>query len=98
MLRISITRTALPSATLHLEGQIAGAWTTELERACREVLLEAPNVTLDLADVTMIDREGIALLMKLTSKGVELANCSPFQEEQIRLAAIPNRDITSVLR
>lgn len=95
MLRISINPTGEPAATMHLEGQIAGAWTAELERACREFLHERDTVILDLADVTMIDREGVALLTELTRCGIGLANCSPFQEEQLRLAAIQDQDITS---
>ena len=83
---------------MHLEGQIAGAWTEELEKACREVLDEGSSITLDLADVTMIDRKGITLLTELGCQGVELARCSPFQEEQLRLAAIPHQDITSSFR
>jgi ABC-type transporter Mla MlaB component len=97
MLRISISHTEKHSAIMHLEGQIVGAWIVELERACREVLQEGAGVTLDLGDVTMIDREGIALLIELTGCGVKLARCSPFQEEQLRLAAIPRRDITAVI-
>jgi ABC-type transporter Mla MlaB component len=92
MLRISITQTAGHAAALHLEGQIAGAWTTELDHTCAQLLADALAVTLDLGDVTLIDRAGVALLASLALRGVELVRCSPFQEEQLRLAAAPLRD------
>lgn len=86
MLRISIHEPAGDAASLRLEGQIAGAWTAELDKVCARLLAEGRRLTLDLADVTLIDRAGLALLAALVHHGVELARCSPFQEEQLRLA------------
>jgi ABC-type transporter Mla MlaB component len=86
MLRISIHEPAEHAASLHLEGQIAGAWTAELDKVCARLLAEGRRLTLDLADVTLIDRPGITLLAALVRGGVELVRCSPFQHEQLRLA------------
>ena len=89
MLRISIHEPAGHAACLQLEGQLAGAWTAELDTVCARLLAEGRRLTLDLADVTLIDRPGIALLAALVRRGVELVRCSPFQQEQLRLAATP---------
>jgi ABC-type transporter Mla MlaB component len=90
MLRISIHEPAGQAASLQLEGQIAGAWTAELDQVCARLLAEGRRLTLDLADVTLIDRPGVALLAALVRRGVALARCSPFQQEQLRLAATPH--------
>ena len=90
MLRISIHEPAGQAAALRLEGQITGAWTAELDRVCVRLLAEGCRLTLDLADVTLIDRPGVALLAALVRRGVALARCSPFQHEQIRLAVTPH--------
>lgn len=87
MLRISISQTSGHAATLHLEGQVVGAWTTELDATCGRMLADGRTLTLDLGEVSLIDRAGIALLASLALRGVELIHCSPFQEEQLRLAA-----------
>jgi ABC-type transporter Mla MlaB component len=89
MLRISIHQPAGPAAALRLEGQIAGPWTAELDRVCARLLAEGRRLTLDLADVTLIDRAGVALLAALVRRGVALARYSPFQQEQLRRAATP---------
>lgn len=89
MLRISIHEPAGQAAALRLEGQIAGAWTAELDRVCARLLAEGRRLTLDLADVTFIDRLGLTLLASLSHRGVALLRCSPFQKEQLRMASSP---------
>jgi ABC-type transporter Mla MlaB component len=63
---------------LRLEGRLVGPWVDELERACVEALAKASSVGLDLADVSFIDRAGVALLQRLGERGVALRNCSGF--------------------
>jgi ABC-type transporter Mla MlaB component len=87
MLRISVIKPAENAATLHLEGQIAGPWTAELGEACERLLTERCRLTLDLGDVTLIDRPALALLADLSHRSVALVHCSPFQREQLRQAA-----------
>ena len=94
MLRISITEPAQDSATLRLEGQIAGAWTSELSEACERALAAGRKVTLDLGDVSLIDRPGLTLLASLSRRAVSFARCSRFQEEQLRLATASQPDAT----
>jgi ABC-type transporter Mla MlaB component len=87
MLRISTIETAANAVTLRLEGQIAGPWTAELEAACERVLAAGLRLTLDLAEVSLIDRPALTLLAALTQRAVTLAHCSPFHAEQLKQAA-----------
>jgi ABC-type transporter Mla MlaB component len=96
MLRISIDESEGNVVTLRLEGQIVGAWTTELSGACERMLTAGRTVTLDLGDVSLIDRPGLALLASFSRRGVVLVHCSPFQEAQLRLASSPRSDPTAL--
>lgn len=86
MLRITTIESAENAARLRLEGQIAGPWTEELSAACEQVLAAGRHLTLDLQDVSLIDRPALSLLGVLAHRGVTLARCSPFHEEQLRQA------------
>jgi ABC-type transporter Mla MlaB component len=87
MLRISATTFADNSTTLRLEGHLAGAWIAELRETCDRMLSAGRKVTLDLGDVSLIERSGLDLLASLSRRSVALVRCSPFQEEQLRQAA-----------
>jgi len=94
VLRISIHESERKFVSLRLEGQIAGAWISALDEVCERMLAADRKVTLDLGDVSFIDRRGLTLLASLSHRGVELARCSPFQKEQLRLASSPKPDLT----
>jgi anti-anti-sigma regulatory factor len=91
MLRISTNESEGNVVTLRLEGQIVGAWISELDKACERMLAAGHKVILDLGDVSLIDRRGLTLLASL-SRQVALVRCSPFQEEQLRLASLSQSD------
>jgi len=86
MLRITPTESSTRQITLRLEGRIAGPWVTELWKACEKVLGEGRALVLNLAEVSFLDSAGVALLTQVRSRGVELAECSPFVAEQLRKA------------
>lgn len=86
MLRISITESAADSATLLLEGHLGGAWIAELNDTCERMLAAGKTLTLDLGDVSFIERPGIDLLASLSRREVSFLRCSPFQMEQLRQA------------
>jgi anti-anti-sigma regulatory factor len=86
MLRISTISVAKDTATLHLEGHLVGAWVTELRETCEHLLAEGRRVTLDLGDVSFIERPGLDLLASFSRRSVAFVHCSPFQEEQLRRA------------
>lgn len=94
MLRISTTESPDQSTTLRVEGQLTGAWIAELREACDRILARGQRLTLDLGDVSLIDRAGCELLASFSDRSVAFIHCSPFQEEQLRQAAAARHDTT----
>lgn len=70
--------------TLRLEGQLAGPWVYEVRKACGKIIGEGRKLELDLTDVSFVDAAGVALLAHFRSRGVALADCSPFLKEQLK--------------
>jgi ABC-type transporter Mla MlaB component len=97
MLRISTTESAENGPILRLEGQLAGPWIEELDCACEDILRAGRTLTLDLEDVSLIDRPGLALLASLSRRAVVLVGCSPFHTEQLRQAAATDHATTTTL-
>jgi hypothetical protein len=88
VLRISPVEAPSSRVVLRLEGRIIGPWVAELRRAC-ETVLDQPGarLTLDLAGVTFLDPEGVALVRRLLGRQpdrVAAINGSPFVTEQLR--------------
>ena len=71
------------AAVLILEGQVAGQWVAELRRACDEHHGVARPLTIDLKDVTFIDRTGVSFFDDVFDH-VTLVNCSLFAAEQLK--------------
>ena len=73
------------SVTLVLEGSLLGLWVQELLDACTP----PPGLTrpthLDLAGVTFVDAAGSRLLRNLITQGIEIAACSRFVAELLKL-------------
>jgi anti-anti-sigma regulatory factor len=84
MLRIATSEPSTQPVTLTLEGRVIGPWVEELRRASERVLGEGRRLVLDLAQVSFVDRDGIALFGLLRDRGVALRHCSPFVTEQLR--------------
>ena len=76
MLRITSYRTDT-TATLKVEGRIAGEWVGELSKAATTAE-ETSRVVLDLGGVTYVDADGASLLRALRNRGFALAECSAF--------------------
>jgi anti-anti-sigma regulatory factor len=87
MLRISTIEAAGETVTLKIDGQVSGQWVKLLQKTCEDHLEKGLRLTIDLRNVSFVDREGIALLRSLTECRVELMNLLPFIAEQIRKAA-----------
>jgi anti-anti-sigma regulatory factor len=87
MLLISKPETDEQTVKLRLEGQIAGAWVDEMRLTAEKLLGNSCRLVLDLAEVTYVDADGVALLADFKSRGVVLVNRSPFVDEQLRWAA-----------
>jgi anti-anti-sigma regulatory factor len=97
MLRISLERTADTTAQtlLRLEGQITGPWVEELRRVTFDALGTNGNggsrLTLDLAGVSFVGADGIALFRDLATRRVHFTNCSIFVAEQLKGVANVDR-------
>jgi hypothetical protein len=72
------------NAVLRLEGLVVGPWVEEVRRSCEGALAGRRRLTLDLASVCFVDRDGIELFRRLSGRDVVLANCSRFVEEQLK--------------
>jgi anti-anti-sigma regulatory factor len=86
MLRISETDSSSDDAILRLEGEITGPWIVEVQKACDRLLGSGGRLTLDLAEVSYIDRDAIRLFRDLAQRKVTLINCSAFLTEQLKQA------------
>ena len=73
-----------PMVTLRLEGRLAGPWVAEVRKACEKIIGESRPLELDLTDVSFVDSAGVALLAQFRTRGVSLADCSPFLQEQLK--------------
>ena len=81
MMRISVVQSSSQAVTLRLEGEVKGGWVTELRQSCERVLSEGTELALDLAGVSFINQDGIALFHTLQDRDVILRNASPFVAE-----------------
>jgi len=85
MLRIEPVETSSGHCLLRLEGEVLGPWVDEMSRACDQAVATGAKLTLDLTDVSFIDRSGIELFRRLIGGGVVVFNCSPFLQTQLSI-------------
>ena len=84
MLRITVVDSSSRGVRLHVEGQLVGRGVEELRRSCDErVPGPGLRLTVDLADVSFADPQGIELLKNLKHQQVTLVNLSPFLALQV---------------
>ena len=73
---------------LRLEGQVTGPWVEELRRVCTDTSGNnghtKDHLVIDLAGVSFLDADGIALFHELAGRRVLFTNCSSFVAEQLR--------------
>lgn len=89
MLKISMVREGKAATLLRLEGRLVGPWVSELEQLCKPLVNDSRKLSVDLADVTFADDNGVTLLARLRARGAKLLNAMPFVEEQLRSADLP---------
>ncbi len=87
MLKISQSRPDQQTTTLRLEGRVVGPWVSELQQICAPLVTGGKKLALDLAEVSFMDQNGVALFWSLKTHGVALLNPTPFVEEQLRSSA-----------
>ena len=88
MLKILANRPSDQDVTLRLDGLVAGRWVAVLRESCEVALNKGARLTLDLGNVSFVDRDGGTLLRGLINRQVSFMNASPFVTEQIRRAAL----------
>lgn len=69
---------------LKFEGKLVGPWVAEGRSAATEAALDRA-LTLDLSEVTFVDRGGVELLEELLRDGVRISPCSNFVAELLGL-------------
>jgi hypothetical protein len=84
MLKIMCSESANKSVTLKLEGRVIGPWVAEVRRVSEKILVSGAMLTLDLSEVTFIDREGVELFRSLRDRQAMFLNSSVFVAEQLR--------------
>ncbi len=84
MLRIQLLDLQDGTATLQLAGRVAGPWVNELSRSCDRILGVGGTLSVDLREVTFVDRAGVEFFQRLRGRQVALVNCSPFVAEQLK--------------
>lgn len=84
MLRIELLDQENGTTTLGLAGRIVGPWVDELSRSCERVLSIGGALSVDLGQVSFVDRDGVQFLKRLRARDVALLNCSPFVTEQLK--------------
>ena len=83
MMRISVVQSSSQTVTLRVEGEVKGRWVEELRRMCEESMSRHTQLILDLAGMTLIDVDGIALVRSFIDHRVVLTNPSLFIAEQL---------------
>lgn len=81
MLRIERVQNEAGATTVRATGRLSGPWIAELERSLADVSQDV--VTLDLTDVSYVDRDGIEYLRMLRRLALVDLRCSAFVAEQI---------------
>jgi hypothetical protein len=85
MLRITVVESSKIAVTLRVEGRLTGPWVEELRIACNvHTFPDEVQLSLELADISFADAEGIALLKELRNRGVGLMGTTPFLTEQLK--------------
>src|SRR5262245_16158393 len=84
VLRIELLNRKNGTTTLELAGRVVGPWVDELSRSCERVLAIGSTLSVDLGQVSFVDRDGVRFLKRLKAQDVALVNCSPFVAEQLR--------------
>jgi len=61
-----------------------GPYVAEVQKSCETAVAENRSVMIDVAGLSYVDRDGLALIRHLMAVGVQFANCSLFLAEQLK--------------
>jgi ABC-type transporter Mla MlaB component len=79
-MRISVKVEGADTATLALSGPLNGTGLGELRREIRRAQRLSKRVTIDIGEVTLLDRYSLAFLAAQTLENIELLNCPEYIE------------------
>jgi len=88
MVRISEYSGSDGKRTVKLEGRVVGPCVSEVQAYSQGILSQGLTLTIDMAEVSFLDRSGVGLFRELMSQQVRLLNCSPFLNELLKSAAL----------
>jgi CheY-like chemotaxis protein len=87
MLKVTVVESSDSNVRLRVEGRLTGHCIEELRESCElHALAEGMQLTLDLADVSFSDTDGIELLTDLRRREVTILNLVPYLALQLRVA------------
>ena len=78
MLKITPTRNNENSLKIQLCGQLTKEYLPEIERLLNEEGSASPTMSLDLANVTFVDREVMVFLCAAKAKNIVIENCPSY--------------------
>jgi anti-anti-sigma regulatory factor len=84
MLKISTIESTKELVKIRIDGQIGGEGVKLMQKTCTDHLVQGLKLSVDLQNVSFVDREGIVVLRKLQQHQVEFLNTPLFITEQIR--------------
>jgi anti-anti-sigma regulatory factor len=84
MLKISTIDSTEELVKLRIDGQISGEGVRLLQNTCDGQLAKGLELSIDLQNVSFVDRDGIAALRKLRRQKVKFLNAPLYITEQIR--------------
>jgi anti-anti-sigma regulatory factor len=88
MIRISEHGSSDGNRVVRLEGRVVGRSVAEVQTFCQEILSQGLALTIDMAEVSFLDKSAVGLFKKLKGQQVRLLNCSPFLSELLKSAPL----------
>lgn len=91
MVRITVIESSNAGVRLRVEGRLTGRGVEELRQSCELHALDGKaRLSVDLADVSFADENGIELLRDLQARNVAILNLAPFLAMKLRNAESTN--------
>ena len=84
MLKISTIESTVGLVKIRIDGHISGEGVNLMQSTCNAHLEQGLKLSVDLQNVSFVDRDGIAVLRTLQHHQVEFVNIPLFITEQIR--------------
>ena len=83
MLKITMIESTEGAVKIRVDGQIKGEGVKLLQRTCKAELENGLRLSVDLQNVTFVDRDGVTVLRTLKQYNVQFLNAPLFVSEQI---------------